>query len=54
MFDFDHPAEDASSLRAWLGQWDPLVAAVDFVPARALFVPNVAAFGTYATEVMES
>ena len=54
MFDFDHPAEDAASLLAWLAQWDPLVAAVDFVPARALFAPNVAAFGTYAAEVMES
>lgn len=54
MFDFDHPTEDAASLRAWLAAWDPLVASVDFVPARVLFAPNVAAFGTYAAEVMES
>ena len=40
------PAEDVEALRRWFDDWGTFVAAVDFVPARALFEESVAGFGT--------
>lgn len=45
-YDWNPPAADVAALRTWFDTWGPLVDAVDFVPARALFEPNVASFGT--------
>jgi ketosteroid isomerase-like protein len=50
-YDWNPPAEDVAALRAWLAAWDALVKSVDFVPARALFAPNIASFGTKADVV---
>ena len=50
-YDWNPPAEDVAALRAWLAAWDALVNSVDFVPARALFAPNIASFGTRADVV---
>lgn len=38
---------DHDSIAAWFARWSPLVADVDFVPARALFAEDVVAFGTF-------
>ncbi|MBT3332858.1 MAG: SnoaL-like domain-containing protein [Rhodospirillaceae bacterium] len=45
-YDWNAPAEDVAALRHWFDTWGPLVSAVDFVPARALFADNVTGFGT--------
>jgi ketosteroid isomerase-like protein len=37
---------DVDGIADWFSTWDKLVDAVDFVPARALFDPDVIGFGT--------
>lgn len=37
---------DVDAVAKWFATWDKLVDAVDFVPARALFEPDVIGFGT--------
>lgn len=39
-------AEDRRTIAEWFATWDKLVDAVDFVPARNLFAPDVIGFGT--------
>ena len=46
-YDWNPPEDDLEALRRWFERWGRLVAAVDFVPARALFDDGVAGFGTH-------
>jgi ketosteroid isomerase-like protein len=40
-------SSDHDSIATWFRRWSGLVASVDFAPARALFAPDVVAFGTF-------
>ena len=42
---------DIASIADWFRRWGALVASVDFVPARALFAPDVVGFGTFQDHV---
>ena len=42
---------DIASVADWFTRWGTLVAAVDFVPARALFDDDVVGFGTFQDHV---
>ena len=44
-------AEDRESIAEWFATWGGHVAACEFAPARALFAPEVASFGTYMDTV---
>ena len=44
-------SDDVASVAAWFAQWGAFVAAVDFVPARALFDDAVVGFGTFQDHV---
>lgn len=43
---------DVDAIAKWFATWDKLVDAVDFVPARALFAPDVIGFGTRMDRVV--
>ncbi|MFN4089260.1 MAG: YybH family protein [Alphaproteobacteria bacterium] len=47
MFDFDTPAEDVESIRAWFADWGACVAAGDFEGARPFFDGGAIGFGTW-------
>lgn len=47
MFEFDTPAEDVETVKAWFDEWGERVAAVDFAGARAYFDTAVLGFGTW-------
>lgn len=42
---------DIDTIADWIQRWGPLVASVDFVPARELFDPAVVGFGTFQDHV---
>jgi ketosteroid isomerase-like protein len=42
---------DIDTIAGWFQRWGPLVASVDFVPARDLFDPQVVGFGTFQDHV---
>ncbi len=46
--------EDRLSVGDWYGRWGPLVAEVDFKPARAMFADDVIAFGSKNEAMMTS
>ncbi len=46
-YDWAPAAEDFEAIKNWYDRWSGYVAAVDFVPARDLFDPDVAGFGTH-------
>ncbi|MFX4221263.1 MAG: YybH family protein [Thalassobaculum sp.] len=46
-FTWNMPEEDRAAIEEWFATWSGRVAAVDFVPAMALFEDAIASFGTH-------